>query len=63
MLEISPHHSGISVSDLDASIDRFDRVLGFELDRREDFLAELPGAAACFIHGPDGASIELVRLR
>jgi len=135
MLEISPHHFGMSVSDLDASIDWFDRVLGFELDRREDFLAEhgihiafvrsgdfsvelfqhdaaqpaspersspnddlrtlgnkhmcfrvgdmeamlerlaanavevvlgpieAPGAVACFIHGPDGALIELIQLR
>ena len=29
----------MSVSDLDAAIDWFEKVLGFELDRKEDFLA------------------------
>jgi methylmalonyl-CoA/ethylmalonyl-CoA epimerase len=133
-IEVLPHHFGMSVSDLDAAIDWFDRVLGFELDRKEDFLAahgvhiafikngdfyvelfqhdraqpaspergvpnedirtlgnkhmcfrvpdmgamlerlqanevllvlgpfEAPGSVACFIHGPDGALIELIQL-
>ena len=39
MTDVSPHHFGMSVSDLDGSIDWFARVLGFELDRREEFLA------------------------
>lgn len=32
--DISPHHTGISVPDLDASIDWYHRMLGFELVRR-----------------------------
>ena len=38
-ITVLPHHFGMSVSDLDAAIDWFARVLGFELDHREDFLA------------------------
>lgn len=40
-IAVAPHHFGMSVSDLDAAIDWFGRVLGFELDRKEDFLAKL----------------------
>ena len=38
-IQVLPHHFGMSVGDLDAAIDWFDKVLGFELDREEDFLA------------------------
>ena len=38
-IQVLPHHFGMSVGDLDAAIDWFDKVLGFELDRKEDFLA------------------------
>jgi methylmalonyl-CoA/ethylmalonyl-CoA epimerase len=57
MTEISPHHFGMSVSDLDAAVDWFDRVLGFELDRREDFLAE-HGIHIAFVRNGD-FSVEL----
>lgn len=38
-IAVLPHHFGMSVSDLDAAVDWFEKVLGFALDRREDFLA------------------------
>jgi methylmalonyl-CoA/ethylmalonyl-CoA epimerase len=39
MIDVQPHHCGMSVSNLDAAIEWFDRVLDFKLDRKEDFLA------------------------
>ena len=54
---VLPHHFGMSVSDLDAAIDWFDSVLGFELDRKEDFLAKF-GVHVAFIKSGD-FSIEL----
>ncbi len=54
---VLPHHFGMSVSDLDAAIDWFDKVLGFELDRKEDFLAKF-GVHIAFIKSGD-FSIEL----
>lgn len=54
---VLPHHFGMSVSDLDAAIDWFDNVLGFELDRKEDFLAK-HGVHIAFVKKGD-FSIEL----
>ncbi len=54
---VLPHHFGMSVSDLDAAIEWFDKVLGFELDRKEDFLAKF-GVHIAFIKSGD-FSIEL----
>jgi methylmalonyl-CoA/ethylmalonyl-CoA epimerase len=54
---VLPHHFGMSVSDLDRAIDWFDKVLGFELDRKEDFLAKF-GVHIAFIKSGD-FSIEL----
>ena len=54
---VLPHHFGMSVGDLDAAIDWFDKVLGFELDRKEDFLAKF-GVHIAFIKSGD-FSIEL----
>ncbi len=56
-IAVLPHHFGMSVSDLDAAIDWFRKVLGFELDRKEDFLAE-HGVHIAFIRNGD-FSIEL----
>jgi methylmalonyl-CoA/ethylmalonyl-CoA epimerase len=56
-IEVLPHHFGMSVGDLDASIDWFERVLGFELDRKEDFLAA-HGIHIAFVKNGD-FSIEL----
>ncbi len=56
-IRVLPHHFGMSVSDLDATIDWFSRVLGFELDRKEDFLAKF-GVHIAFIKNGD-FSIEL----
>jgi methylmalonyl-CoA/ethylmalonyl-CoA epimerase len=39
------HHGGISVPDLDASIDWFSRVLGFEVETRMD-IKEIPAKVA-----------------
>jgi methylmalonyl-CoA/ethylmalonyl-CoA epimerase len=47
----------MSVSDLDGAIEWFDKVLGFELDRKEDFLAAY-GVHIAFIKN-GGFSIEL----
>ena len=58
-IEVLPHHCGMSVSDLDAAIDWFDKILGFKLDRREDFLAHL-GVHLAFVRNGD-FSIELFR--
>jgi methylmalonyl-CoA/ethylmalonyl-CoA epimerase len=54
---VLPHHFGMSVSDLDRAVDWFDKVLGFELDRKEDFLAKF-GVHIAFIKSGD-FSIEL----
>lgn len=56
-IEVLPHHCGMSVGDLDAAIAWFDRVLGFRLDRREDFLAD-KGIHIAFVKNGD-FSIEL----
>lgn len=39
------HHGGISVPDLDASIDWFDRVLGFRVEKRME-IAAIPARVA-----------------
>lgn len=39
------HHGGISVPDLDASIDWFDRVLGFQVEKRME-IAAIPARVA-----------------
>jgi len=49
---LRPHHFGMSVSDLDAAIEWFRDVLGFELDRKEDFLAE-SGIHIAFVRNGD----------
>jgi methylmalonyl-CoA/ethylmalonyl-CoA epimerase len=54
---VLPHHFGMSVSDLDGAIDWFAKVLEFELDRKEDFLAKY-GVHIAFIKNGD-FSIEL----
>ena len=51
-ITVHPHHFGMSVSDLDAAIDWFARVLGFELDRKEDFLAKF-GVHIAFMRNGD----------
>jgi catechol 2,3-dioxygenase-like lactoylglutathione lyase family enzyme len=51
-IEVLPHHCGMSVSDLDEAVDWFERVLGFELDRREDFLAA-QGVHIAFVRNGD----------
>jgi methylmalonyl-CoA/ethylmalonyl-CoA epimerase len=56
-ITVLPHHFGMSVGDLDEAIDWFARVLGFELDRKEDFLAP-HGVHIAFIKNGD-FSIEL----
>ena len=56
-VHVLPHHFGMSVSDLDGAIDWFNKVLGFELDRKEDFLAA-QGVHIAFIKN-GGFSIEL----
>lgn len=56
-IAVLPHHFGMSVSDLDAAIDWFEKVLGFELDRREDFLAA-HGVHIAFVKN-GGFSVEL----
>ena len=56
-IQVLPHHFGMSVSDLDAAIDWFDKVLGFELDRKEDFLAP-QGINIAFVKNGD-FSVEL----
>ena len=56
-ITVLPHHFGMSVSDLDAAIDWFDKVLGFELDRKEDFLAA-HGIHIAFVKN-GGFSVEL----
>ena len=56
-IEVLPHHFGMSVSDLAASVDWFERVLGLELDRKEDFLAA-HGIHIAFVKNGDFA-IEL----
>ncbi len=48
-VDLVPHHCGISVSDLDDAVAWFGRVLGFELERKDDFLA------------PQGVHIAFVR--
>ena len=73
-IQVLPHHFGMSVGDLDAAIDGFQKVLEFELDRKEDFLAahgvhtaiglfNAPGSVAAFILGPDGALVEPIEPR
>lgn len=56
-ISVLPHHFGMSVGDLDAAIDWFAKVLEFELDRKEDFLAKY-GVHIAFIKNGD-FSIEL----
>ena len=53
------HHAGISVPDLDAAIDWYHRVLGFELERRFDI--EAAGAKAAFLK-KDGMRIEVFQV-
>jgi methylmalonyl-CoA/ethylmalonyl-CoA epimerase len=58
-MTVLPHHFGMSVSDLDGAIAWFAKVLGFELDRKEDFLAKF-GVNIAFIKNGD-FFIELFR--
>ena len=51
-VQVTPHHFGMSVSDLDGAIVWFGKVLGFELDRKEDFLAA-HGVHIAFIKNGD----------
>ena len=51
-IELLPYHCGLSVGDLDEAIAWFERVLGFELDRREDFLAD-QGIHIAFVRNGD----------
>ena len=51
-ISVLPHHFGLSVADLDAAVDWFVRVLGFELDRKEDFLAKY-GVHIAFVKNGD----------
>lgn len=37
-LLLRPHHCGLSVGDLDEAVEWFDRVLGFALEREDEFL-------------------------
>ena len=53
------HHAGISVPDLDAAIDWYQRVLGFELERRFDI--EAAGAKAAFLE-KNGLRIEVFQV-
>lgn len=57
--EIWFHHAGISVADLDASIDWWRRVLGFRLLRRY-MLASIPAEIAMLANGP--LNIELLKV-
>ena len=56
-IQVRPHHFGLSVSGLDEAIDWFDKILGFKLDRKEDFLAA-HGVHIAFVKNGD-FSIEL----
>jgi methylmalonyl-CoA/ethylmalonyl-CoA epimerase len=51
-IDVLPHHFGMSVSDLDQAIAWFERVLAFELDRKEDFLAA-QGVHIAFVRNGD----------
>lgn len=51
-IAVLPHHFGMSVSDLDAAIAWFAKVLDFELDRKEDFLVKY-GVHIAFIKNGD----------
>ena len=58
-LEFWHHHVGISVPDMDASIDWYQRVLGFTLERRYH-VDSIPGEIAVLRNGP--LHIELFHL-
>ncbi|MCA8889996.1 MAG: VOC family protein [Parvularculaceae bacterium] len=45
------HHGGVSVEDLEAAIDWYDRVLGFKLARRFK-IASIPAEVAVLRNGP-----------
>src|SRR5580692_5752661 len=49
-LEFWHHHAGISVPDLEASIDWYRRVLGFEVLRRQR-IESIPAEIAVLKHG------------
>jgi predicted enzyme related to lactoylglutathione lyase len=49
-LEFWHHHLGVSVPDLEASIDWYRRVLGFELARRQR-IETIPADVAILKHG------------
>lgn len=51
-IELVPHHCGMSVADLDAAAEWLDRVLGFELVRKDDFLAP-QGIHVAFVKNGD----------
>lgn len=57
--QLRPHHGGISVASLDASIDWYACMLGFELESRQ-FIAQIPAEVA-FIRNAD-FRIELFQL-
>lgn len=50
MLELKHHHGGISVPDLDASIEWFARVLGFEVEKRFE-IEPIPAKVAMIRRG------------
>lgn len=56
---IRPHHLGVSVPDLEAAIDWYGRMLGFELESR--VYIDLIPADVAFIHR-DGFRVELFQL-
>ena len=60
MFAINPHHGGISVPNLDASIDWYQLMLGFELENRA-FIPQIPAEIA-FIRCGD-YRIELFQLQ
>ncbi|MEQ6290595.1 VOC family protein [Vogesella sp. GCM10023246] len=58
--DIKPHHAGISVPDLDASIDWYGRMFGFELESRV-FIDIIPADVAFMRRG--NFRIELFQLQ
>jgi methylmalonyl-CoA/ethylmalonyl-CoA epimerase len=55
-LEVSPHHVGLSVPDLEASIKWYQEKLGFNLERQV-FIQQIPARVAFLVNG--GFRIEL----
>lgn len=49
-IEFWYHHVGVSVADMDGSIDWYDRVLGFKLERR-NHVASIPAEIAILRNG------------